>query len=173
MIAAMFSVDQVGGIGTNGTLPCSHHPEDMKWFRDLTLNNIVVMGRKTWDDPKMPKPLPDRINYVVSNRSLGMVKASVLSGNWTAQIQELQRIHPSKNIYIIGGADLLLQSRSIIDFAYITHRKGNFRCETRLDLYDYSIGLRAISSRPSSDCMLNFTVYKNINSKVPLHEGLY
>lgn len=173
MIAAIFSVDQVGGIGTNGTLPWSHHPEDMKWFRDLTVDNIVVMGRKTWDDPKMPKPLPDRMNYVVSHRGLGMVRASVLTGDWKAQVQELQRIHRDKNIFIIGGAELLKESRDIIDFAYITHRKGNFRCDIRLDMQDYNVGLRAISSRPSSDRVLNFTTYRNIHSKVPLHEGLY
>lgn len=172
MIAAIFSIDQVGGMGTNGTLPWSHHPEDMKWFREITEGQVVIMGRKTWDDPKMPNPLPNRANYVVTHRPRD-INSFTLGEDWLSKLSELQRIHSKQNIFIIGGVGLLEASRPLIDFAYVTHRKGNYRCETRMNMSDYVMGLRAISARPSTDKMLNFTVYKNIESEIPLHEGLY
>jgi dihydrofolate reductase len=68
MICSILAATNLGGIGNRGTLPWPKHTQDMIWFKEHTENQIVVMGRNTWDDPKMPKPLPNRINYVVSGR---------------------------------------------------------------------------------------------------------
>lgn len=173
MISAIFSVDQVGGIGHNGTLPWPHHSEDMAWFRELTTNQVVLMGRKTWDDPKMPKPLPNRTNYVLTSSSLKQPLAVTLGGDPLAQLQSLAAKHPDKNIFVIGGANLIETCKPLLDFVYVTYRRGNHRCDTRINMYDFLVGMRAISSRPSKDKMLNFTIYRNIHSEVPLHEGLY
>lgn len=172
MICAIFSVDQLGGIGDQGTLPWQHDPEDMQWFRALTLNQVVIMGRRTWDDPKMPKPLPDRKNYVFSHRRLLHPGAELMGGVVCEQLQHLERRHQHQRIFVLGGANLIQQAKPVLDFVYVTHRKGARRCDTRLDLFDFFTGMRAISARPSEDKMLNFSVYRNIYSKVPLHEGL-
>lgn len=164
MIASIFSIDQTGGVGNRDTLPWKHHPEDMEWFRELTVGHVVVMGRRTWDDPKMPKPMPGRVNVIATNDSLPrhqLVRS--IRGNIPEQILELQTLWPNKNIWIIGGVNLLMQCRDITDYAYVTHRKGSFYADTRLDMSDYFKGFRAQSARPSSDKMLNFTTYKNID----------
>ena len=59
-IKAIFAVDKFGGMGFNGSLPWPHHSEDLAYFKEQTTNHIVVMGRNTWEDPKLPKPLPGR-----------------------------------------------------------------------------------------------------------------
>jgi dihydrofolate reductase len=53
MICTIFATDQMGTFGNRGTLPWPIDPEDMAWFREHTLNQIVIMGRNTWNDPKM------------------------------------------------------------------------------------------------------------------------
>ena len=113
MICTIFATDQVGTFGNRGTLPWSMDPEDMAWFREHTLNQIVVMGRKTWDDPKMKKPLPDRINCVISNKPLNMPVARRLSGDYKKQIQELQELYPKKNIFIIGGPNIIMECKEL------------------------------------------------------------
>ena len=50
-------------IGKNGELPW-HFSEDLKFFKKLTLNSTVVMGRKTFES--IGKPLPQRKNIVLS-----------------------------------------------------------------------------------------------------------
>ena len=70
MIKAIFATDKFGGMGFNGTLPWPHHSEDLSYFREQTKGHIVVMGRNTWDDPKMPKPLKDREVYVATHKPL-------------------------------------------------------------------------------------------------------
>jgi dihydrofolate reductase len=173
MICSIFSVDQVGGMGTKGTLPWEHHAQDMKWFRELTEGHIVVMGRGTWNDPKMPKPLPGRINFVVSNDRVSTPGVHTIKGDIKEQLKRLADMYPSKKIFVLGGPQLIQDAKSVTDFAYVTHRKGNFRCETRIDMYDYNTGMRAVSSCPSTDKVLNFTIYMNVFTKAKLHEGLH
>jgi dihydrofolate reductase len=164
MIASIFSVDQTGGVGNRGTLPWQHDLEDMAWFKELTINQVVVMGRKTWNDPKMPKPLPSRTCIVATNSSIpSHPRIRTIRGDLNAQILELQELYPKKNIWIIGGVNLLQQCKDITDYAYVTHRKGSFFSDTRIDISDYMKSMRITSSRPSADKMLNFAVYKNID----------
>ena len=59
-IAAM-SLNRV--IGDDGRIPW-HLPEDFKWFKKMTMGNVVVMGRKTFES--LGKPLPNRANLVLS-----------------------------------------------------------------------------------------------------------
>ena len=47
MIAALFAVDEVFGMGHQGRLSWPSNSDDMKWFKTTTQNQIVVMGRKT------------------------------------------------------------------------------------------------------------------------------
>ena len=164
MINAIFSTDQAGTFGKGGTLPWPIHDEDMLWFKEHTMNQIVVMGRKTWDDPKMRKPLPDRINCVITNRPLvGYPTVRQFFGNYKTKIIELQTFFPDKNIFIIGGPDIIAECKDLIDYAYVTHRKGAAYSDVRIDLKEFMNGMRIMSSRPSADKLLNFSVYKNLN----------
>jgi dihydrofolate reductase len=164
MICTIFATDQVGTFGNKGTLPWPFHPEDMAWFKEHTTDQIVVMGRNTWDDPKMKKPLPNRINCVVSSKPLvGYPSVRRLHGDYKAQIRDLQTLFPTKNIFVIGGPTLITDCKDLIDYAYITHRKGAAFSDVRMDMRAFMTGMRITSSRPSSDKMLNFSIYKNVD----------
>ena len=164
MICTIFATDQMGTFGNRGTLPWPMDPEDMSWFREHTLNQIVIVGRRTWDDSKMKKPLPDRVNCVVSSKPItGFPTVRRLHGDYKKQIQELQILFPTKNIFILGGPDLIMDCKDLIDYAYVTHRKGAVFSDVRIDLRAFMVGMRIISSRPSTDKMLNFSIYKNID----------
>jgi dihydrofolate reductase len=122
------------------------------------------MGRKTWDDPKFPKPLPDRINYVITSKPLhGYDTVRTISGDINAEIKKLEQIHPSKIIWIIGGAKIIEDTKDLVDEAHITHIKGQYRADTRVDLKTYLRWFRATSACPSTDGRCNWTSYKNID----------
>jgi dihydrofolate reductase len=163
MICTIFATDQAGTFGNRGTLPWPMHPEDMSWFREHTLNQIVVMGRNTWDDPKMKKPLPDRINCVISNNPIENYTVRRLFGDYKKKIRELQDLHPNKNIFIIGGPSIIMECKDLIDYAYVTHRRGAAFSDVRIDLKAFMMGMRITSSKPSTDKTLNFSIYKNID----------
>ncbi|MEZ4641527.1 MAG: dihydrofolate reductase [Chloroflexota bacterium] len=67
-IAFVVAMDQQGVIGVNGRIPW-HLPDDMKWFREVTMGKPVIMGRKTYESiPARFRPLPGRHNIVITRQ---------------------------------------------------------------------------------------------------------
>ena len=164
MINAIFAADHYGGIGLHGTLPWPHISSDMQYFQQLTQGHIVVMGRRTYDDPKMPKPLKDRTVYVVSNRTISD-SVHQMSGNIVDQILQLEQANPDRIVWIIGGADVLEQCESIYDRIYLTHVKGVYKIDTKINLKSLLSGrlMRSASAAPKDNC--TFVVYESIFRK--------
>jgi dihydrofolate reductase len=140
MIKAIFAVDNQGGIGKNGTLPWPYDAEDMKWFVTNTKNQIIVMGRKTWCDPNMPTPLPKRINVVISNMPIENFPGT----DYVMNVYDLHhdfdliiKDFPDKDIWIIGGAQVLNSTWHLIQEAYITHFNESFDCDVKLDINNW------------------------------------
>lgn len=161
MINCIFASDGQGNLGFNGTLPWPHNAEDMARFKELTHGHIVVMGRKTWDDPKMPKPLSGRTNFVFSNKPVGVPGVITLKGDVVSELQRVEVAYPNKQIFVIGGKAIIEASSIICDYLYLTHMKGNFRSDTRIHLDKYLGGFRAMTAEPSEDRSCTFMVYKN------------
>ena len=63
MIIGIVAVDRNLAIGKGGQLPW-HYSADLKFFKETTIGNTVVMGRRTWETLK--RPLPDRQNIVLT-----------------------------------------------------------------------------------------------------------
>lgn len=163
MIKAIFAVDYWGGMGLQGSLPWPNHKEDLTYFKEQTVNNVVVMGRRTWDDPKMPKPLPGRITYVATNRPIVGYNVTSISGDLLTHITNIKKLYPKKTVWIIGGPEILMSCKNLIDEAHITHFKSQFRTDTQIDLKKFLQLFRAMSAKPSSDRICTWTVYKNID----------
>ena len=152
MICSILAATNMGGIGNRGTLPWPKHKEDLTWFKEHTTNHVVVMGRKTWDDPLMPKPLPNRINCVFSNNSLNTFDARRLHGDVQAEVKTLQAQFPNRNVFVIGGRELYEATDPIIERVYLTRMKGAWFTDTRIDLERYLACFRIKTVRPGNNC---------------------
>ena len=152
MICSILASTNLGGIGNRGTLPWPKHPQDMAWFREWTLNNVVVLGRRTWDDPLMPKPLPERINCVFSNNLLESADARRLHGDTQEEIKILQSQFPNRNIFICGGRELYEATEPLVERVYLTRMKGAWFADTRIDLERYLACFRISGVRPGNNC---------------------
>ena len=151
MIKAIFAIDDFNGIGYLGKLPWPKITEDLQLFKQYTKNQVVVMGRKTWDSEDMPRPLPSRINAVITNRQLDIPGVITLNGDVIASIQLLQKNYPEKDVYIIGGAETLIQTHPIIETVYISRIQGKYMADTTLCLDNF---LKSFS-------LINETIYDN------------
>jgi dihydrofolate reductase len=149
MINAIFAVDHNGGMGFDGTLPWPHNSEDLKRFKDLTTGHVVVMGRKTWDDKSMPKPLPNRTVYVATHKPAFM--CNPFAGDLKENLLEIEKRHPDKTIWVIGGPSILMEAKDIIDRVYLTHFKGSFKVDTRINVRDFLIGFTPVRADTSKD----------------------
>lgn len=119
---AIVAVDNNWGIGSNNKLLVSI-PEDMRFFKEKTTNSIVVMGRKTYDSLPV-KPLPNRINVVITSK----VKEFEIDKNGTI----FMAMHCFKNFlhmlsylspidyYIIGGGQIYRDLLPYCNTVYVT-----------------------------------------------------
>lgn len=160
MINAIFAVDFNGGMGFNGSLPWPHNAEDLQHFKDLTSGHVVVCGRKTWDDPKMPKPLPNRTVYVATHRPVA--HANPFSGDIVAKLLAIESQHPDKKIFVIGGPDLIESAKPLLDRVYLTHIKGSYKVDTRIYVKEFLAGFTPVRATVSRDFTSTFTVYDPI-----------
>jgi dihydrofolate reductase len=152
MIKAILAATSNGGIGNRGTLPWPKHKEDLAWFKEHTEGHIVVMGRTTWDDPKMPKPLPNRVNCVVSNNLIAGHQVRRLHGDVRQQVLDLQAQFPDKDVYVIGGKSIYEACEGIVERIYLTRMKPNYWTDTRINLERWLATFRIKSVKPGENC---------------------
>lgn len=138
MIKAILAADRQWGIGKDNKLPWSNNSEDLKWFKQMTENQTVIMGRKTWDSLPI-QPLPDRTNYVVSN-SLTEDDFDNPCDNRPDYIFEVDEAlfrlsNPGLNKtqhWVIGGASTIEFLLPIIDEIWISRIDGIYGCDAFL-----------------------------------------
>ena len=115
MISAIVAVDNNWGIGFNGDL-LEHIPEDLKYFKAITTNNTVMMGRKTWESlPK--KPLPNRTNIVITSNP-NMYNDVEFMDLFDATLYLIY--NKNDDIFIIGGGQIYEKLLPLCDRVYVT-----------------------------------------------------
>ena len=107
-------------IGRNNKLPW-HLPEDLKYFKSVTMGKAIIMGRKTYDS--IGRPLPGRTNIVVSrNANYQQPGVEVVHDLPSAikQAESLAIISGNDEALIIGGSQLYQQALPFADRLYLT-----------------------------------------------------
>lgn len=122
MITLIAAVAKNGCIGKDGRLPW-RIPEDMTHFKMLTTGNVVVMGRKTWESvPEKFRPLPDRVNAVVTRQAGYAVPSGVKVFSSLDDVFASYAPRPTPYaLFIIGGAEIYAQAIGRADALEITH----------------------------------------------------
>ena len=111
MIKAILACDSEGGVSKKGTIPWPKNTKDLRWFKKNTTNNVVVMGSKTWVDPLMPWPLPNRIKVLATSKKNQFPGADkYIKGNLLKELKSLSKEYPTKTVWVIGGPDILEQT---------------------------------------------------------------
>ncbi|HEV7475937.1 MAG TPA: dihydrofolate reductase [Pyrinomonadaceae bacterium] len=99
MIIGIVAVDRNGAIGKGGKLPW-HYSADMKFFKETTTGNAVVMGHNTWRSLK--KPLPNRLNIVLSRKSeVEPQESVVVMRDVDSVLQKAREL--AGDLFVIGG----------------------------------------------------------------------
>jgi dihydrofolate reductase len=102
MIIGIVAVDRNLAIGKGGRLPW-HYSADMKFFKQTTLGNAVVMGRRTWSTLK--GPLPDRRNIILTRNGGIELPESVSVMKDVESVIDFAKIIDT-HLFVIGGAKI-------------------------------------------------------------------
>ena len=118
MISAIVAVDNNWGIGFNGDL-LEHIPEDLRYFKEITENNWIVMGRKTWDSlPK--KPLPNRPHLVITNNPMSYEDIDEVIFSKIGQAKLIMNTQKGIDFFVIGGGQIYEKLLPMCDRVYVT-----------------------------------------------------
>jgi len=165
MITAIVAVADNNLIGSNNDLPWPRISEDMNWFKSLTTGNVVVMGRNTWESLGDYKPLPNRINVVVSSDEADGADLTITE-NTLVNIKNLETEYPEKEIFIIGGARLYETTESIIDKVQMTRIRNYYEGDTFLNtdlLLQHSVVERSETMVTKKDRLsIEFNTYRKL-----------
>ena len=118
-IHLIWAQDNNGGIGKDNRLPW-HISEDLINFKKLTLNNPIIMGRKTWDSlPK--KPLPKRRNIVLSSKKIDDVESYTSIESCLGALKN----DNLTDVFVIGGEMIYKSFFNYSDTLHITFINKN------------------------------------------------
>lgn len=126
-----------GIIGNNNSIPWKLK-HDLIHFKKLTIHNVVIMGRKTFDSMNN-NPLPNRINIVITRDKNFTAPFGTLIFNSIEQALEhcelfLRRL----KIFIIGGGEIYLQTINLANKLVITEVDTEIEGDTKFPTFSES-----------------------------------
>ncbi|MCI5588707.1 MAG: dihydrofolate reductase [Lachnospiraceae bacterium] len=131
MIALIVAYAHDNIIGNKGKIPWDIKGEK-KRFRELTTGNVVVMGRRSFEE--IGRPLPDRTIYVISS-----TRKFEMDGVYTVtSLKEAIDKAGDRDIFISGGERLYKEAIDIVEKMYITEIDLDVEGDTRFPEFDES-----------------------------------
>jgi len=149
-------------IGRNNALPW-HLPEDLKFFKRVTMGKPIIMGRKTWES--IGRPLPGRCNIVISRnqdfKADGIAAVSSLQQaiSLAGQISLRDGVD---EVCVIGGAEIYHQALPLADRLYLTQVHADVEGDTFFPEFDLSqwqeVEREDFSASSANPCDYSFLV---------------
>ncbi|MDO6460261.1 dihydrofolate reductase [Granulosicoccaceae sp. 1_MG-2023] len=136
MLAMIMAMDRNRLIGADGGMPW-HLPNELQYFKRVTMGKPLIMGRKTFES--IGRPLPGRANIVVTGNTQWSHE-----GVWVAHDLETAIALAEKHkqgadeVMIIGGASLCRQAMPLTEKLYLTVIDHEFEGDTWLDSFEES-----------------------------------
>lgn len=106
-------------IGKDEDIPW-HYPEDLKYFKEKTTSNAVLMGRKTFESlPEVSKPLQERLNIVLTSNPES-ISEDVSIAESLEEAWEIAEESKYEELFIAGGSSVYSQTIDEVDRMLIT-----------------------------------------------------
>ncbi len=158
------AVTKNGVIGKDNGLVW-RNAEDMKRFKRLTTGKTVLMGRKTWESlPEKFRPLPDRVNVVITRRADFPLPQGVL--RFGSVEQAVAELRGKGDICVIGGGEIYALALPLADKLEITHVNLEVEGDTRFPDIDPSIW-EIVTDEPQPLGGFRFTTYTRRGTVAP------
>jgi len=125
LISLIVAMDKHCLIGRDNQLPW-HLPQDLAYFKKVTMNHKIIMGRKTFES--IGRPLPGRENIIITRDSTYSQEGCTILHS----IDEILKLSSRSNeeLFVIGGAEIFKEILSVSDRLYITEIDDVFEGDT-------------------------------------------
>lgn len=123
MISIIVATDNKGGIGKDNQL-LWHLPNDLKRFKFITNNHVIIMGRKTFES--IGRVLPNRTNVVITRNKDLVFDGCVMCSSLEQAIEK----YANEDVFVIGGGEIYKQAMAIADRVYLTKVDTELEADT-------------------------------------------
>lgn len=157
---AILSADRNWGIGYQNKLLVSI-PSDMRFFREMTEEKVIVMGRKTLESFPNGLPLKKRINVVLTHDRSYQVKDAVIVHDKEELLEELKKYQ--EDIFVVGGGSVYELLLPYCDTAYVTRIDMEYQADTFFPDLDQDPEWELTEESDEQTCFdieFTFTVYR-------------
>ena len=164
MIYAIVHADKEWGIGKGNDMMFSL-PKDMKFFRETTMGNVVVMGGKTLRSFPNQKPLKNRVNIVLTR---GQVCDECVIVRSYEELFEEMKARKNEQIFVIGGGEIYKALLPYCHGAYVTKVDAIGGAEVffpNLDEHPDFVCVEESAPMDDNGLTIRFTKYENKNVK--------
>ena len=141
MFDVVVAADRDWGIGKTSGLPWPKLRGDLQHFKRVTCaategkRTAIIMGRKTWESAEVAgKPLPKRLNIIVTRRTDLVVPDGVVIASSLDAALEAARAPDIESVFVVGGAEIYEQAftHTELRWIYLTRVEGHFDTDVRI-----------------------------------------
>ena len=153
-------INIIAAIGKNNELGLNndliwHLPNDLKYFKETTLNQTIVMGYNTF--VSLGRVLPNRKHIVLSYQKIKLPDCVIQFNN----IDDLLNYIKDKDVFIIGGASLYNLFIDKADRLYLTEIDDSHEADVYFPQFDKNLfDKEIIGSNNDNGISYQFTLYK-------------
>lgn len=129
-ISLIVATDENWVIGLDNKMPW-HLPADLKYFKNVTMNKPVIMGRKTFES--IGKPLPGRKNIVITRQKDWCADGVTIAASFDEALQfgaSFALNDKSEEVMVIGGAQIYKEALPKAQRVYLTRIHAKFVGDT-------------------------------------------
>lgn len=152
MIALIVAYAKNQVIGNKGCIPWKIRGEQ-KRFKELTTGNVVIMGRRSFEE--IGKPLPNRTTIVVSATKNFTGENCYTVGS----LQEAIKLAGDRDVFISGGARLYEEALPIVDKMYITEIDKTIEGDTYFPQFEQRDFIKEINERFEGEIPYTYVTY--------------
>ena len=152
MIALIVAFANNQVIGNKGHIPWKIKGEQ-KRFKELTMGNVVIMGRKSYEE--IGRPLPGRTTIVISN-----TKKFDNDYCFTAKtLEEAIELAGDKDIYIAGGVRLYEEALPLVEKMYVTEINLDIEGDTFFPRFEQDKFVKEVKEKHDGEIPYTYVTY--------------
>ena len=154
MISIIAAIGKNNELGLNNDL-IWHLPNDLKYFKETTLNQTIVMGYNTF--VSLGRVLPNRKHIVLSFEKIKLPDEVIQFNN----MEDLKNYIKDKDVFIIGGASMYKQFIDECDKLYLTEIDDTHEADAYFPKFDKNLfNKKIIGTNSDNGINYTFTLYE-------------
>lgn len=143
-------------IGDKGRIPWRIKGEQRR-FRELTTGNVVIMGRRSFDE--IGKPLPNRFTIVVSSTAKYEFENCVTVSSVKEALDYAEKFRPGENVYLSGGAGIYKEGLPYAEKLFITEVDLDVEGDTFFPEFDESLYEKTVDEVIDGEIPYSYVTY--------------